>query len=267
MLCLNPDYVNWALTVDDVKGIPNLKAVLIASTAFGWLDVAGIADLGVPVCNVRGFSSQAVAEWSTMSMFVLARQIPRLIKDGFPLDYDKDYMKYRGVELKGKTVGIVGLGNIGTAIAERCTALGMHVTYWSRSARNNNYKYSELSDLMATADVIFPVLAVNDDTTKLLTYQLLDSMKPSAMLIDMVDEVGKGHGLVDLDYAVQKVANGSLYGLGIEAKPNTFNDYNGNVWAAPPYAWTTDSSMLGCESRLVDNILAAAQDQFPNRIN
>lgn len=82
-------------------------------------------------------------------MFNLARQTPRLIKDGFPLDFDKDFMKYRGIELQGKTVGIVGLGTIGSAIAERCAGLDMHVAYWSRSPKDNGYRYRTLDELLA----------------------------------------------------------------------------------------------------------------------
>jgi len=69
-------------------------------------------------------------------LFNVARQTPRLIKDGFPLDFDKDFMKYRGVELQGKTAAIVGLGNIGNSIAQRCEGLGMNVVYWSKSPKD-----------------------------------------------------------------------------------------------------------------------------------
>ena len=127
ILCLNPDYVGWKLTAEDYKDIPNLKAILGAATSFSWVDMSYASENSIPVCNIRNFSTQAVAEWATTMMLNLARQIPRLIKDGFPLDFDKDFMKYRGIELKGKTVGIVGLGTIGSAIAERAQGLGMNV--------------------------------------------------------------------------------------------------------------------------------------------
>jgi phosphoglycerate dehydrogenase-like enzyme len=260
LLCMNPDYVGWKLSSDDYKNIPHLNAILTASTAFGWLDASYATEHGIPICNIRGFSSQAVAEWATMIMFNLARQVPRLIKDGFPLDYDKDYMKYRGVELRGKTVGIVGLGKIGTAIAARCEGLGMHVTYWSQNSRNDQYEYNELSQLLASADVIFPLMAINDETKQVLSNELLNTMKPSAMLIDMVE-------IVDEEHVATMVAEGKLFGFGFEAKPGKFNDYAGNVWAAPPYGWTTDNSMYGSVERWVENMVAASNNQFSMRIN
>ncbi len=69
-----------------------------------------------------------------------ARQFPWLIKDGFPLDFNKDYMKYRGIELHGKTAGIISLGHIGSAIAKRCAGLGTNVVYWSPNLRSEDYE-------------------------------------------------------------------------------------------------------------------------------
>lgn len=260
LLCINPDYVSWRLGPDDYKDIPNLKAIMTASTSFDWLDGSYASDHDIPVCNIRGFSSQAVAEWATMVMFNLARQVPRIIKDGFPLDYDKDYMKYRGVELRGKTVGIIGLGKIGTAIAERCEGLGMHVTYWSKSSRNKQYEYTDLDQLVANSDVIFPIMAINDESKQLVRNSLLDSMKPSAMIIDLVE-------ITDVEHLAEKVKQGDLFGFGFEAKPGMFNSYEGNVWAAPPYAWVTDNSMYGVVEKWIANMVAAANGQFPKRVN
>jgi phosphoglycerate dehydrogenase-like enzyme len=261
ILCINPDYVSWKLSSEDYKSIPNLKAILGAATSFSWIDATYANSSNIPVCNIRNFSSEAVAEWATMMMLNLARQTPRLIKDGFPLDFDKDYMKYRGVELHGKTAGIIGLGHIGSAIAKRCAGLGMKVTYWSPNSRTDEYEFKELAELMAESDVIFPIVAVNDETKKLITTELVDSMKTTAILVDMVEE------LVDHEVLIEKVRTGKLYGFGFEAKPATFNSYEGNVWAAPAYGWVTDNSMYGTIEKWVENMVGATSNEFPNRVN
>lgn len=261
ILCLNPDYVNWKLTVDDYKDIPNLKAILGAATSFSWIDMALANKNDVAVCNIRNFSTQAVAEWATTMMFNVARQVPRLIKDGFPLDFDKDFMKYRGVELRGKTVGVVGLGNIGNAIAERCAGLGMTVTYWSKSQKDTDYEYVELDELFANSDVIFPAMALNDESKKLITPELLQSMKPEAMFISVV------HELFDEQRVLDMVKDRKLFGFGFEASPASFEKYEGNVWAAPAYAWVTDGSMNNSMAKWVDNMIAASQGKFPSKVN
>ncbi|PID99136.1 hypothetical protein CSA80_03415 [Candidatus Saccharibacteria bacterium] len=261
ILCVNPDYVGWKLEANDYRDIPNLKAILGAATSFSWIDTSYADEAHIPVCNVGDFSTQAVAEWAVMMMFNVARQTPRLIKDGFLLDYDKDFMKYRGVELHGKTVGLVGLGHIGSAIAQRCAALGMNVTYWSRSARDAEYAYKELPELFGQSDVIFPTMAINDETKSIISDELLCSMKPTAMLISVVHELFSEQLVLDM------VRDGRLYGFAYETGPSSFDKHKGNVWAAPAYAWATDGSMNNLMTKWVENMVNAADGKFPNRVN
>lgn len=260
ILCLNPDYVGWKLSSDDYKNIPNLSAILTASTGFEWVEQDVANERNIPICNLVYFNSESVADWAIMVMLSLARQIPRLIKDDFPLDYDKDFMKYRGVELKGKTAAIIGLGHIGHAIAERCAGLGMNVVYWSKSPKETSYKHKELAQLFAEADVIFPTMAKNAETVELITDEHIKSMKQSAMMVDIA------HGFKK-EQLLSMVDSGKLWGYGFEAEPASFNKYKGNVWAAPAYAWATDSSMHNCMVKWVQNMIDASQGKFPNRIN
>lgn len=191
----------------------------------------------------------------------LARQVPCLIKDGFPLDFYKDFMKYRGVELQGKTAAIVGLGHIGSAIARRCAGLGMRGIYWSRSIKNVPYARAELPELFRTADVIFPTIADNPDTKSLITDELIRGMKRSAMLVSVV------HGLFNQALVLEMVRTGNLFGFGFEAKPGEFAAYLGNIWAAPAYAWATDGSMQNSMNAWVEAMIQAAHGSFPTRIN
>ncbi len=261
LLCLNPDYVSWKLTSNDYKDIPNLKAILIASTGFEWVNQDAANNKNIPICQIVNFSTQAVAEWAVMMMFNLARQTPRLIKDNYPLDFDKDFMKYRGVQLKGKTAGIIGLGHIGSAIAEACKGIGMNVVYWSRSSTNEAYKKVELEQLLSTSDVIFPTAAKNPETLALISDEHIKSIKKSAILIDIA------HGLFNQEKVLDMVAKGDLFGYGFEGEPNEFTKFEGNVWAAPSYAWTTFESMHNSVVLWTDNMVSATKNEFPNRVN
>lgn len=260
ILCLNPDYVGWKVSSDDYKNIPGLKAILGEATSFSWIDTAFADNNNIAVCNIRNFSTQAVAEWAVTMTLNVARQIPRLIKDGFPLDFDKDFMKYRGLELHGKTAGIIGLGHNGTAIAERLEGLGLNVIYWSKNTRNEKYKYAELNDIFEVSDVLIPTFAHNDETDNLITDELLGKLKPSAIVIDIVE-------LENKDKIVELVKDGKIFGYGFEAKPSTFDKYEGNIWAAPAYAWVTDGSMSNAMTKWVDNMVDAANGKFPNKVN
>ncbi|HMS49909.1 MAG TPA: NAD(P)-dependent oxidoreductase [Candidatus Saccharibacteria bacterium] len=261
ILCLNPDYVGWKLDSSDYEDIPNLRAILGAATSFSWVDTTVADTKKIPVCNIRNFSTEAVSEWALTMLFNLARQTPRLIKDGFPLDFDKDFMKYRGIELKGKKVGIIGLGHIGSAIAERCEGLGMNVTYWSKSPKKTIHKHVELTELFRDSDVIFPTMALNDETKKIITDDLLESMKKSAILVSIVHEMFSQELVLDM------VKRNKLFGFGFEAEPKTFGNYEGNVWAAPAYGWVTDGSMKNSMVAWIENIINASKGNFPNKVN
>lgn len=261
ILCINPDYVGWKVTSEDYKDIPSLKAIMPESTSFDWINSTYADDNNIPICNIKGFSMQAVAEWAVTMMMNLARQVPRLTKDGFPLDFDKDFMKYRGQQIKGRTAGIIGLGRNGGAIAEICEGLGMDVIYWSRSEKQNSYRSVELDELLQTADFIFPTMAINDETKHILTDEKLSLMKESASLISTV------HGIFNEKMILEMVANNRLFGFGFEAEPESFNSYGGNVWAVPAYAWVTEESMYNSIVQLTDNMVAASKGKFINRVN
>lgn len=261
LLCLNPDYVGWKLKSEDYENIPNLKGIFTESTGYEWVEPEAANRLNIPICNIKAFNTQAVAEWAIMMMFNLARQTPRLIKDGFPLDFDKDFMKYRGVQLKGKTAGIIGLGHIGSAIAERCIGLGMNVVYWSRSSTNDAYQKLSLDEVLAKADVIFPATAKNDETVSLINDDMIRTMKKDAMVVDIV------HAMFNHQLLLDMVANGDLYGYGFEGEPQDFAKFDGNVWAAPAYAWATYESMYNSVVKLVENVISASRGEFPTKVN
>ncbi|USN95391.1 MAG: hypothetical protein H6793_03635 [Candidatus Nomurabacteria bacterium] len=260
ILCVNPDYVKWNLTVDDYKNIPNLKAILGAATSFSWINTSFADQNNIPIVNIRNFSTQAVAEWAITMMFNVARKIPLLIKNGFPLDFDKDFMKYKGQELNGRTAAIIGLGHNGLAIAERLTGLGMNVVYWSKHSRDSRYEYLELDELFKRADVIFPTFAHNQESDNLITDELLDLMKKNAIVVDIIK-------LTNRNKILHLVENDTIFGYAFEAEPRTFTKYVGNVWAAPEYAWVTEGSFNNVMTKWVENMINASKNEFPNRVN
>jgi len=194
-------------------------------------------------------------------MFNVARKIPLLIKNGFPLNFSSDFQSYQGINLEGKKAGIIGLGNIGSAIAERCHGLGMDVFYWSNSPKQNNYNNCDLKTLFQECDVIFPAMADNGKTKEIITDEMIQSMKSEAMIISIV------HNLYNHEMVISKVLEGSLYGYGFEDKPESFAKHKGNIWAAPTYAWCTNTSLRNLMDSFVQAIVDAAQGRYPNKVN
>jgi phosphoglycerate dehydrogenase-like enzyme len=104
-----------------------------------------------------------------------------VIQDGWKTDFEK----YRGIELSGKKAGIIGLGRIGTRIAEMTRAFGMETLYWSRSTRDSRFAYLELVDLMRESDVLFYTLAKNDETLHILSPELLTYLKKTVLFVSI----------------------------------------------------------------------------------
>ncbi len=257
ILAIDPDFSDWKVPNDVIEKIPNLKAIVLQTTSFSWIDVDFTKSKGIPVLNLRGFSSIAVAEWATMMLLALARRLPIVVKDG----WNQDYTKHKGIELRGKTAGIIGLGNIGTAIAENCKGLGMDVQYWSKNSSDDRFKSVDLEALMKTSDVILPVVAQNKDTQGMITDEMLKSMKKSAIFVSVI------HNVYNHELLLEMTKNGDIYGYGFEDPKARFGNFEGNVWAGPELAWCTEDSMRKNTIQWIEAIVKAAKKEYPTRVN
>lgn len=257
ILALDPDFVSWKFTKEDIDLIPNLKAICLQTTSFGWVDVSHAASKGIPVTGLRGFSTEAVAEYGLFMMLGIIRKLSLVIKDGFK----QDFIKHQGIELIGKRVGIVGLGSIAKRFAELCQGLGMEVVYWSRSSRDERFTYMELNELFAASDVVFPGLAQNEETKSIMQDELLLTLKPSASFVSIV------HKIYNHDLLLRLVSEGRLYGYAFEEDNGSPLQYEGNVLALPAIAWATEESMRKNGKLWTEAIVNAVQGDYPMKVN
>lgn len=257
ILALDPDFVGWKFTKEDIDAIPRLKTICLQTTSFSWIDTAHAASKGIPVTNLRGFSTEGVAEYALFMLLGVARKFPLVMKDGFK----QDFIKHKGIEFKGKRVGIIGLGNNGHRFAEVCKGIGMEVVYWSRKSRDEAYRYASLEEVISTSDVIFPALAQNDETKNILTDDLLKTMKSSAIFVSTVHKIFNHQLLLDL------TKQNKIFGYAFEEDNASPMTHEGNVFAIPAIAWCTDESMKKNGEMWVSSILDALKVNFPTKIN
>lgn len=166
-----------------------LTLVIRAGAGIDTIDVAAASDLGVFVSNCPGKNSIAVAELVMGLLLACDRRIPDQVADLRQGRWNKaEYSKARG--LYGRTLGIVGLGQIGREIAGRALALGMRVTAWSRSLTHEEadrlgvvYAQTPL-DVARHADAITINIAATADTKNLVNAEFLGAMKPGAYFIN-----------------------------------------------------------------------------------
>lgn len=257
IIAIDPDFSDWKFPNEIIDKIPNLQAIVLQTTSFSWVDVDHCRQRSVPVVNLRGFSSIAVAEWAVMLTLALARRLPVVAKDEWKLDYEK----HRGFELRGKTAGVIGLGRIGTAIAEDLHGLGMNVQYWSKTSEDERFNKVGLEYLVSTSDVLLSAVAHNAETETLLSDDVVKTMKPSALLVDIT------HPIYNVELVLRMAAEGKIGGYAFEDEKNPFGHYEGNVWNGPALGWCTKESMSKNADQWVEAIVAAAKGDYPTRVN
>lgn len=256
ILALDPTVFDWDLDVAALDHIPNVKAVITQSTSFGWMYPKELAARNIIGCNCPGFSSDSVAEYAICMAIEVARRLPVYIKNNWKIDWSAKPML-----LKGKTLGIVGMGRIGKAMAAAGKGIGMNVIYWSRKTRHDAYTHVELAELFQKADVLMPALVENDETKRIITNDLIDTMKPSSVIVG----IGRVKALLPEEYVLAKVAQNKLGGYALEGEgTKPLNEYQGNVWALPPMAWISQESLTNLIAMWVDNMVAVAGNQPKN---
>lgn len=191
------------ITEDVLQAARNLKLVCEAATGVNNIDLKACESRGIPVKNVAGYSTDSVVQSTFMHMLSLLGNAPyfdNAVKSGaysasgLFTDVTKPF-----IEITGKTLGIVGMGNIGTKVATLATAFGMKVIYYSTSGTGHckDYPCVSIEQLMQESDVISVHAPYNERTAGLITESLLRMMKPTAFILNL----GRGGIIVENDLA------------------------------------------------------------------
>lgn len=195
---------------------PRLAFVQQPSVGVQAHDPAALADAGVPLSNVAGFNSIAVAEWAIGALFSIARQLvwsqAELLAGRWP---QTEVVEHGATEIAGRRVGLVGFGSIGQALVPRFSALGCEVSYWSRRRRDPQETlgatHRELDELIASSDVLVNAIALAPQTRGLLSAERLGLLPPGAFLVN----ASRG-GIVDEDAVAAALRAGRLAGAAFD---------------------------------------------------
>lgn len=145
-----------------------------------------LEDKGIEIRNVPGYAQESVAELTLNMMLHLSLNSYRTTE--FVESGSWDVGPFPGRELKGKKLGIIGLGSIGSRVAEIADALGMEILYYSRSekdfAREKGWKFEDLEKLVKESDVISIHCSLNKDTENLLDSDLLDEVTEGTVILN-----------------------------------------------------------------------------------
>ena len=253
---------------------PGLKYVGICRAAINHVDVDAATERGIVVVNTPGRNARAVAEHTLGLMLALARKIPQshiYLKDGSWQNPAEPYITLRGVELQGRTAGVIGLGAIGLMVAEICNALGMEVLgYDPFTSPDVPYvEQVDIDDLLKRADFVDVHVPSTAETQGMLNAGRLALMKPTAYVVSASDAgVFEGNALVDI-LAEKRIAGAALDVF--ESHPISPQSpllALDNVVLTPHLAGATEETVERHSRMMTDDILRFLSNERPvNLVN
>ena len=189
---------------------PNLKIIVRGGVGLDTIDVDHARSKGIKVMNTPKASSASVAELAIGYMFMLARS---LFKASATMKAEKWEKKaFEGDEIGGKTLGLVGIGNIGKEVAKRATSLGMTVLAYDPYVKESEFvKLVSLDELLAQADYISLHLPKTKESANMIDKAQFDKMKSGVRLINCA----RG-GIVNEEALYEALTNGKVAGAAID---------------------------------------------------
>lgn len=242
---------------------PDLRVVARCGVGLDNIDLQAAAERSIPVIYAPGSATNAVAEHTLLLMLAAARRLRPLaaavhagnwaVRDG-----------YGGIELTGKTLGVVGLGAIGRRVASLGEAFGMRVIYWSRASATTRYQARTLPDLLREADVVSLHLSLTGETRGVIGANEIALMKPGALLIN----TSRG-AVIDQQALLHALDRGYLAGFAadvLEPEPpepgERLLDHE-RVLITPHTAVLTDVTYREMCVRTARNVLAVLRGEPP----
>ncbi|MDJ0955699.1 MAG: 2-hydroxyacid dehydrogenase [Arenicellales bacterium] len=240
---------------ETLKQARNIKLIVVAATGTNNIDLAAAKELGVTVCNVRGYSTPAVVQHVYTLILALTTKLPQYIDATENGAWQRHphfcFFDYPIRELRGLVLGIVGYGALGKGVADIARAFGMRVKVCQRPGGVARPDRTPLHELLPQIDILSLHCPLTNETRGLISEKEIALMKKDAILIN----TARG-GIVDEPALARALANGDLGGAGIdvltEEPPkhgNVLLDSNiPNLIVTPHIAWATRES----RQRVVD---------------
>lgn len=244
-------------TIDAAAAAGRLKLIIRAGVGTDNIDVAYAREKGIAVNNTPSASSASVAELAIGHMFSIARHI--YIANVTMREGKWEKKKYEGIELAGKTLGIVGMGRIGHCVAQKAHALGMNVIYNSATKRetiDGLFPYVPLEELLARCD--FVSLHVPKTDKPILGAEEIAKMKDGAYVVN----TGRGN-LLDEEALMDALDSGKLSAAALDvfAEEPTKNE---RLYTHPKISLTphVGASSAEAQTRIGEEVVAVITNHF-----
>ncbi|GAA4468286.1 D-2-hydroxyacid dehydrogenase [Nibrella saemangeumensis] len=254
-----------------LEQLPSLQYIGVTATGYNNVDVQAARERDITVTNVKGYGSDSVAQMTFALLLELTQHVGLHNESVRAGDWaaidDFCYWKRPLVELAGKTLGIVGYGDIGQKVAEIGRAFGMQLIVNRRQpSSGDGIRYVDLPTLFAESDVVTLHCPMTDENKGFVNRELLHRMKPSAFLLN----TSRG-GLITEADLTEALNEGRLAGAGLDVlsvePPKTGNPLLGarNVLITPHIAWATLEARQRLLTMAIDN-LRTYKEGYPQNV-
>ncbi len=258
-----------------IAALPKLRYIGVLATGYNIVDVQAARERGIPVCNVPEYGTPNVAQATFALLLELTNRVghhAQTVRDGRWCDSpDFCYWDFPQVELAGLTIGIVGFGRIGQAVARIATAFGMQVLAFDQfppASAPAGVRLTDLETLFRTSDVVTLHCPLTADNRELIKAASLALIKPTAYLVN----TARG-GLVNDSDLAQALNEGRLAGAGLDVlsveppvRDNPLLTAK-NCLVTPHIAWATRAARARLIRTTVANVRAFLQGQPINVVN
>lgn len=262
---------------ENLKDCTHLKMIGLLATGYNNIDIDYAREKGIAVANVAGYSTESVAQHTFAMLLHLMEhlgQYDAYVKSKEYADSETfTYIAWPYRELSGKTLGIIGFGAIGKAVARIATAFGMNVVYYSTSGQNNSgsdCKRVSLDELLTMSDVVSIHAPYNEKTHQLIGYEQIEKMKENAYLLNL----GRGNIVVEED--LTRALNENLIaGAGLDVLAKEPIDHHNplfkvvdknKILITPHIAWASVEARTQLIKEVVMNIEALKNGEKRNRV-
>lgn len=243
-----------------IESLPNLKGICLSTTSFGWVDLDLCKKRKIPVSNIPGYSKESVAE-QTIAFLLGASK--RIFVSDRRVSKDK-YFLNQGFELKGKTLGIIGVGNIGSRVAEIANGLGMKVIAFNRSKKKiEGVKMVSLDELLKQSDAITLHTTHETANNNMIGKSEIAKMRKGVFIVNTVDRE-----LVDEKAMAEGLKSGKVdtYVYEGEDLVHTPLAKLENAIGFKGFAWYTKEALENLYQIWISNFVALAKGKPQNRV-
>lgn len=254
------------IRAETIETLTKTKLIQRWGVGYDIIDIEAAGKKNIPVANMAGINALQVAELAVMHMLVIYRNLIPMHNGLMAGQWLKSEYMNRSFMMSGKTVGLVGFGNIGKNVAKRVRAFGAEVQYYDviRPSREKEeelgVKYVPFEDLLKTSDIVSLHVPVSADTKGLINRKTIELMKPTAVLIN----TSRGPVVNQADL-VEALSKGRLFGAGLDVyeeeplkEDHPFRSLK-NVVMTPHVGANTVDNNPNMARRAVDNIVTVSK--------